>query len=86
MRTILRRVGRLEDRYGCDTTKPALRLLVSFPWKGPINWKSSRCSRTRDSGGGLTEVIHLEGDSAGVSPDELERFIAGFPIKTRTAI
>ena len=86
MRTILRRLGKLENRYGADDSKPALRFVVAFPWKGPINWAASTCSRTRYSDGGLTEVVHLEGDSRRISKQELDAFVARFPIKAAGAM
>jgi hypothetical protein len=85
MKNMLRRLGRLEERLGTDYSKPSLRFVVALPWKGPINWAASTCDRTRDPDGGLTEVVHLEGDSSGISKDELDRFIARFPIQAAGA-
>jgi hypothetical protein len=62
MKILLKRLGKLENRYSVDDSKPTLRLVVSFPWKGPINWEKSTCSRVRQDSN-LTEVVHLEGDS-----------------------
>jgi hypothetical protein len=80
MKNMLRRLGRLEERLGTDDSNPSLRFVVALPWKGPVNWETSTCSRTRSPGLGLLEVVHLEGDSSAISRDELDRFIARFPI------
>jgi len=48
MRAILRRVGRLEDRFETQLSgkpKVALRIMISLPWKGPVNLATSTCTR-----------------------------------------
>lgn len=72
MNALLKRLGKLENRFGVDDSKPTLRLVVTFPWKGQINWEKSTCSRVRQDGK-LTEVVHLEGDSRALSREELAR-------------
>jgi hypothetical protein len=84
MKILLKRLGKLENRYSLDDSKPALRLVVSFPWKGPINWQKSTCSRVRGQDGSLTEVVRLEGDDRGLSKEELDRYVAAFPIQARS--
>lgn len=64
MNTFIRRLDRLERNYETLHSKPAFRFLVSFPWKGPVNWTASKCSRKLNPDGGLIESIVLEGDSA----------------------
>ena len=81
MNTFIRRLDRLEQSYRTANTQPPLRLLVSTPWKGPVNWAVSKCSRVRNQDGRLFETITLEGDDAGVTPGQLERFIGSFPIR-----
>ena len=46
MKTILRRVGRLEDCYRTVAPKAALRVVVSSRWKGAVDWNTSTCRRT----------------------------------------
>ena len=82
MKTIHRRLGRLEGGYAIGYSgwpKPGFRIIVSLPWKGPANLATSRCRRTL-RGGCITEVVNLDGDEAGIGEEELETFIAGFPV------
>jgi hypothetical protein len=83
MKTILRRVGRLEDRYAAhlsDKPQVAVRLLISYPWKGALNLAESTCTRKRTGPGSVIETITLQGDADRISKEELDRFITGFPI------
>jgi hypothetical protein len=83
MRTILRRIGLLEDRYAAhlsDTPKVAVRLRISYPWKGALDLAKSRCTRMLTAVGTVIETVWLEGDADGISDEELERLIASFPI------
>ena len=78
-----RRVGWLEERYETQLSgepKVALRILISLPWKGPPNLATSSCTRTLNTAGGLIETVKLDGDDAGISEEELEKFIASFPV------
>jgi len=89
MKAIVRRVGRLEDRFPINSSgkpKVALRIFVSLPWKGPANLATSTCTRMLNAAGGIIETVKLDGDEASVSPDELEKFIASFPIQTAEEI
>jgi len=83
MKAIVRRVGRLEDRYAINSSgkvKVALRILVSLPWKAPANLATSTCTRMLNAAGGVIETVKLDGDEASISEEELEKFIASFPI------
>ncbi len=83
MKTIFRRIDRLEDRYGArlsDQPRVAVRLLISYPWKGALNLAESTCRRMLTEVGSVIETVTLEGDAAGISKEELDRFVAGFPI------
>ena len=80
MRTILRRVGRLEDRHGAaGKPQKSLRLIVALPWKGPANLATSTCRRSLGSGL-LMELVELDGDDASLGEEELEQFVQSFPI------
>ncbi|MGA2715627.1 MAG: hypothetical protein ABSG41_21215 [Bryobacteraceae bacterium] len=84
MRAILRRVGRLEDRFALDSSgKPRLgvRVIVGLPWKGAANLAKSTCRRLLRAGG-ITDIVELDGDDASISEEELETFIASFPIRS----
>ena len=81
MKTILRRVGRLEDCYRTVAPKAALRVVVSSRWKGAVDWNTSTCRRTLHAGHGITEIVDLDGSDEGVGKAELQKFISGFPIE-----
>jgi len=84
MKTILRRVGRLEERFAINSSgdpKVALRILVSLPWKSPASLATSTCTRMLNTAGGVIETVKLDGDAASISEKELEKFIARFPIE-----
>ena len=81
MNTFIRRLDRLEQSYRTANAQPPLRLVVSTPRKGPVNWEASKCSRFRNQDGMLFETIKLDGDDAGATPEQLERFIGSFPIR-----
>jgi len=84
MKTILRRVGILEDRFAINSPgrpRVTVRAIIHSPWKGPLNLATSTCRRTLNPGGGITEIVELDGGEDGLSEEELERFIASFPIE-----
>jgi hypothetical protein len=58
-------------------------LLVASGVCGPLNLATSTCTRTLWPTGALMEVVHLDGDQNGLSNEDLERFISGFPIQRR---
>jgi len=57
MKTILKRVGRLEARYAINSSgklRIGVRAIISLPWKGPLNLATSTCRRTLNPGGAVT--------------------------------
>jgi hypothetical protein len=58
--------------------KTSMRMVVTSAGGGPANLAKSTCLRYIRNGC-LTEVVELHGES-GISDQELEEFIAGFPI------
>jgi hypothetical protein len=83
MKTIVRRVGRLEDRYQTQLSgkpKSSLRVIVARGESGTANMASSTCTRRLNNTGGLIEIVDLDGAHSGISEEELEQFIARFPI------
>jgi hypothetical protein len=82
MKTILRRVGRLEDQFETQLSgkpKSSLRIIVTRAGSEPANLVTSTCTRyVRD--GVLTEVVDLDGARGSISDEELETFVARFPI------
>jgi hypothetical protein len=81
MKAIVRRVGRLEDRFQTQLSgKPnsSLRIIVTRAGSEPANLVTSTCTRyVRD--GLLTEVVHLDGARGLIGNEELETFVARFP-------
>jgi hypothetical protein len=81
MRAIVRRVGRLEDRFQTQLAgkpKSSLRIIVTRAGS-EANLSTSTCERyVRD--GLLTEVVYLDGARGSISDEELETFVARFPI------
>jgi hypothetical protein len=59
--------------------KTSMRMVVTSAGGGPANLAKSTCLRyiRNDC---LTEVVELHGDDSGISDQQLEEFIAGFPI------
>jgi hypothetical protein len=82
MKAIVRRVGLLEDRFAINSSgklRIGVRAIISFPWKGPLSLSTSTCRRTLNPGA-VTEIVELDGTDEGIDEEELEKFIAGFPI------
>jgi hypothetical protein len=83
MRTILRRVVQLEGHYETQLfgKRPvAFRIVVTFAGRGPLDLTKSRCRRTLGDGG-VFEMVYLEGPREQISDQDLEKFIATFPIE-----
>jgi hypothetical protein len=82
MKAIVRRVGRLEDRFEnqlSGKSKSSLRIIVTRAGSEPANLVTSTCTRyVRD--GVLTEVVDLDGARGSIGDEELEKFITSFPI------
>ena len=82
MKAIVRRVGRLEDRFQTQLSgkpKSSLRIIVALAGS-EANLATSTCTRyVRD--GLLTEVVQLDGAMGSISDEELETFVARFPIE-----
>jgi hypothetical protein len=80
MKAIFRRVGRLGERYEAQLSgnKP-VRVFVTRAGKD-ADLATSTCQRSiRD--GILTEVVQLDGGMDHLSDEEIEKFVASFPIK-----
>ena len=80
MKTILGRVSRLEERYEAQLSadKP-VRVFVTYAGKD-ADLATSTCQRyLRD--GILTEIVQLDGGMDHLSDEDIEKFVASFPIK-----
>jgi hypothetical protein len=82
MKAILRRVVRLEDQFETQLSgepKSSLWIIVIRAGSEPANLGTSTCTRyVRD--GVRTEVVDLDGARGSISDEELETFVASFPI------
>ena len=84
MKTIGRRLCRLEDRFG-SRAKPRdrFRLVISRIGRGE-SLENASCSRTIWPNGTLFEMVRLNGNRAGLgalSDEELDRWVDSFPIE-----
>ena len=89
MKTIDRRVRRLEDQIGPAAQPDFLRYpqqhirVVVSALGRELNLAESTCSRTLDASGLLTEMVELNGDGQELSREELDRFVARFPVQVQ---
>jgi hypothetical protein len=87
MKTVVRRLRRVEDQLGPKVQRdfvrnPRQRLrLVVARMDRPLNLATSRCTRTLSPDGFLMEIVRLNGICTGLGEEELERFVASFPIQ-----
>jgi hypothetical protein len=79
MRALANRVIRLEARAN-DAAANVFRLVFSRMDK-PLNWDTSKCTRTRQANGSVFEFVKLDGDDPDVTDDELDRFVERFPVQ-----
>ena len=84
MKTVIRRLARLEDRFAPAARrnpKHSVRLVVSL-MDHPLSLETSTCTRTLNTANGyLTEVVRLDGIRGGITDDELDRFVEKFPVE-----
>jgi hypothetical protein len=80
MRAFDRRVRRLE-RLQFEPARQPMRVVISGVGI-PLNLENSTCTRTLAANGLLTEIVQLDGTRAGLSDQELENFVAKFPIES----
>ena len=84
MKTIDRRLYRLEDRFGFRAKpRDRFRLVISRMGRGE-SLENATCSRTIWPSGTLFELVRLNGNRAGIgalSDEELDRWVDSFPIK-----
>jgi hypothetical protein len=83
--TLYRRLAKVEQAIA-PKQQEGVRLICSSPcsssWK-KLDLAQSTCTRYRCEDGALTEIVHLDGDRAEISEEELERFIQSFPIRNQ---
>ena len=72
------RLKALEQRRQASNQR--FRIVASTSGR-PLNLASSTCKRTLGTNGLLTEIVDLDGSDQGVTDEDLEEFIAGFPVE-----
>jgi hypothetical protein len=75
-----RRLAKLEARLVPREPKVGLRIVYSSIAK-PLSLATSKCVRWLCEDGTLTEFVRFDGNCKDMSDVELERFIAGFPMR-----
>jgi hypothetical protein len=79
MRALVNRVIRLETSAN-NAAANVIRYVFSRMDK-PLNWETSKCTRTRQANGSVLEFVKLDGDDPDVTNDELDRFVERFPVQ-----
>ena len=85
-----RRLNRLTEilrpSRGPERTKRWVVSLVGSPGVGcpAADLAKSSCMRRRETNGTLTEMVILDGSRDGITDEDLNRFVEGFPIATST--
>jgi hypothetical protein len=72
------RLKSLEKRRPASSER--IRVLISVVGR-PLNLANATCRRTLASNGLLTDFVQLNGSSDGLTDEDLEKFIAGFPVE-----
>ena len=85
MKTVIRRITRLEDRFAPQrdfVANPRGRLpIVVCRMDRPLSLETSRCRRMLNADGSLTEVVRLDGIRGALSDEDLEKFVQRFPVE-----
>jgi hypothetical protein len=84
MRNLDRRLARLEDRLAPTdfARNPRQRLRVVVCTLGrTLSLEPSTCRRTPSANGFLTEIVRLDGSHAGLTDEEMEKFVESFPVE-----
>ena len=85
MKTVIRRITRLEDRFAPQrdfvaNPRGRLRIVVCRVDRA-LSLETSRCRRMLNADGSLTEVVRLDGIRGALSDEDLEKFIQRFPVE-----
>ncbi len=76
------RLDRLEKAWAPSQGPQEIMRWVFAPVCGSTNLANSTCKRMLCSNGTLMEMISLDGDRQGISDEQIDRFVASFPIET----
>jgi hypothetical protein len=77
------RLKALEQRRQASNQR--MRVVLSRLGKA-LNLANSTCRRTLAPNGLLTEIVMLDGSDKGLTDEDLEKFIAGFPVEASKAV
>ena len=85
MKTVIRRIARLGDRFApppdfAHNPRGRLRIVVCRMDRA-LRLETSRCRRMLTADGSLTEVVRLDGIRGSLSDEDLERFVQCFPVE-----
>jgi hypothetical protein len=79
MRGLQSRLNKLELVWNTGKgPRSVFGVIVSAVAK-PLNWETSKCTRTLSANGSLLEVLILDGNFRDVSAKELDQFVGRFP-------
>jgi hypothetical protein len=93
MKTVIRRLNRLENQFSPPVPRTSFRIVVRREdpdapavrrWNHEPSFEKATCKRTLCPDGTLWEVVHLDKigeDGEQPTEAELNRWIAGFPIE-----
>jgi len=86
MKTVIRRIARLGDRFApppdfAHNPRGRLRIVVCRMDRA-LRLETSRCRRMLTADGSLTEVVRLDGRRGGLTHEELEKFVESSPVET----
>jgi hypothetical protein len=68
------------ERHRSQVESGRLRVIVSRAGK-PFSLATATCTRTLMAGGGLMEIVNVNGSGDDLSDEELEKFIQSHPIE-----
>src|SRR5258708_209555 len=80
MRTLARRMEKLETVLGGPDAPPMVTRLIVCDLGRTLNLEKSSCTRILENGR-LVEIVNLHGDRTQMADEEFERFVASFPIE-----
>ena len=78
---VKRRLERLEQKR--SDARQRFRVVVCAIGRS-LNLANSTCKRTLAEDGLLTEVVRLDGSRDDLTDEELDRFVASFPLQVET--
>jgi hypothetical protein len=80
MRTLARRLEKLESVLGGPDAPPMVTRLIVCDLGRTLNLEKSSCTRFLENGR-LIEIVNLHGDRTQMGDEEFERFVTSFPIE-----